>query len=754
MNLKIRKITEVKYKGKVYDLSFNNKTYFYIKHIESKVNSFIKIKNCDIDWDSSEGAREAILEYLISKYGKESVINVPTFGTYKAKSALQAMSRGLKKETGHDTILMKKITKLSEIADDKKKWEEGEIISYFNKVKEITTDQDVYNWIEDNTDTIDFSNRIMGQINQLGMHAGGIVITPKPIYNYVPVTRGSGNLITAFREADGSSKDLGELGILKLDVLGLSTLNILKSCVEGIKKDKGIDLADNLSYLDINDKKVLDYFAAGNCYGIFQMERAKMFTDKIDVDSFEDIVAINAINRPGPLEKYLNKYGYWKNIDKGKIKITEEELKVINKERYPLPFMENVLKDTYGTMIFQEQLMFLLRDAAGFDLGKADNFRRSLGWKTNHPKYYILEGYFKELEGALVEKGYSKADSDFFIQYCKDFAGYSFAKAHAVCYSYITFQTLYFKYYYPAYFYAAMINSENDIEKLREIIADAQQNKIEILPHSIIKSDYLTTVESDNSIRMGLGMIKGFGNAVQDELTELKLKECITLSEIFKKQFKKINSTQLQNLIDLGAFDELEKNKNKIIFLKDLYTDDTIQKWFTRKTKNCAVATMPKILSENFDVIETYNIALEIRNQSEPWILLINKLIDKKKFEDYDEKKALKEKIRKQKELLGFTIFSDNKLKKLKLSFKTKGILPLSEFDNPNKKYYFQVEKKTVSLTKNGKSYLNLQLFDGEKSFKVKCWRELDLEEENIYWAKFKQDKYGFTIDDREVIKL
>ena len=175
----------------------------------------------------------------------------------------------------------------------------------------------------------------------------------------------SGNLVSAFAEADGSFKDLSELGVLKLDILGLQTLNILQNCIDGIKKDKDIDLREEVYYLDLTDKNIIAEFSKGNNYGIFQMERSKMFIDAFknagaSIDSFEDIVAINAMNRPGPLEKYINKYGYWKAIDKGNKKVTDIELKVINEERYPYEFMKNTLSSTYGAVLYQEQIMSLV----------------------------------------------------------------------------------------------------------------------------------------------------------------------------------------------------------------------------------------------------------------------------------------------------------------------------------------------------------------------------------------------------------
>lgn len=387
----------------------------------------------DIDWDSEANGRGIILEYLITKYGRESVVNVPTFGTYKVKSALQAMSRGLRKETGNDTVLMRKICKLELIADDKKKWKDGELMSYFREIRNKTIDQEIVDWIEDNQDTITYSQKLLGQITTIGTHAGGIVITPKPIYNYIPVTRSSTNLVAAFKEADGSSKDLSELGILKLDALGVTALDILKECVNRIKIDTGEDLSERINHLDLKDKELIEYFSKGNNFGIFQMDRSKMLTSQFEndngkVDCFEDIVAINAMNRPGPLDKFLKKYGKWKGIDNGNIKLSPEELEKENLERYPFPFMEKVLSETHGAMLYQEQLMNIFCEITGLTFGDADSFRRAVGWAPEHPKYSTVKKYFDAVENSMEEKGYSKKDSDFLLSYLKDFEGYSFCK--------------------------------------------------------------------------------------------------------------------------------------------------------------------------------------------------------------------------------------------------------------------------------------------------------------------------------------
>lgn len=705
----------------------------------------------DIDWDSEQGARDHILEYLISIYGNESVCNVATFGLFGAKSGLQDMSRGLGKDTKQDSILMRKISKLEGLDDA------TDLVTFFNTVQRTTNDHEVYEWIRDNQDTIDFANKMQGQIRQLGVHAGGILVTPGPVYNFIPVTRGNGKLISAFKEADGSGKDLSELGLMKLDVLGLKTLNVLKECVENIKKDTGVDLSnkiDNLRLGDKDDPKIIEFFAKGNNYGIFQMDRSKMFTSRIKVDSFDDIVAINAMNRPGPLEKFLDKYGYWKQIDKGELKVSPEELEKVNKERYPFPFMEKVLSKTYGCLLYQEQFMFLVEEVAGINLGEADNFRRGIAWLLDNPKYHTISKYFDQLEKGMLNNGYSKEDTEYFVKYCRDFMGYSFNLAHAECYAYIAYQTLFFKTYYPEYFYAAMINVEDKIETFQEIIADARKNGIEILPHSINKSRYLTTVEN-GSIRLGYNMIKGMGGAVEDELKELKLHECVDLSEVLQKPFKKINSTNLQNLIDLGCFDDFGVERSKIETLKELYQDPKIPLWFTRTKQKLRIESMPKSLKEHFDENTVVKMAIKSTMDEVPHIALINKLIPELKVRKISEEVIAKKTEKTQKELIGFSLVKNPMIAKFENAFALKGILPLKDLEvNPNNQFYFSVSKKEVKLTKTGKQYLQLTLNDGVSDYKVKCWRVLDLEEGEAYYGKFKKDQYGITLVDNGVFKI
>lgn len=1147
--LKIKKINKrISNKEKVFDLCFDKDHYFFVK---GNNNTYIKVHNsmADIDWDSEQGARDKILEYLVATYGREAVCNVVTYGTYGPKSALSDMSRGLRKDTGHDTILMRKINKLPELDDAE------DLVGYFNNIKRLNTDPEINSWIAGNQDTIGFANKLVGQMKSIGVHAGGIVVTPGPIYDYIPVTKGSGNLVTAFSEADGSSKDLSELGILKLDVLGLKTLNVLKECVERIQIDKGIDLKEKIFHLPLDDKKMIDYFSSGNNYGIFQMDRSAMFTSQFrrdggEVDSFEDIVAINAMNRPGPLEKFLPKYGFWKAIDQKKVELSKEEIEEVDKERYPFPFMKGILSSTFGTCLYQdeliynpkngsfkkikdivdgdfvfskidnsyklsknkktlsngikevftyklktgytinvtadhvidtvygemeiqkafdsnipllipkkldvydikekinnerarliglmiadgcmkgsnlgltnsntvlldnfesligcefpeckivkrkmpnrksvyfysvsgvkrkintfndfiikiglkhkgskdkfipldifssadevklhvlsglwdgdggvnkikayyktvserlafdivtlcrqlgmlpiiycnkniyqidlrrvdyerfvsfmsltykkvlpnykrelfncfpmkyvdnliretgktrrqffisigvtkkapgtyyngnmldkiinklggndiydncysipivssksmglqpvydlsiecspwfvagyagitvhnclyqEQIMQIVCELTGMNFGEADSFRRAIAWKKDNPKYHTVSKYFDMVESSMLEKGYNEQDKEYFLKYLKDASGYNFNRSHSVCYSYISWQTLYFKVYYPAYFYSAMLNIEDKEDKIQEIIDDAKKNAIRILPLSISKSEYLCRAADDESIQLGYKLIRGCGDAVEDEIKTLEMHKCTTIDEIMQKPFKKINKTVLDNLIRLGCFDEFGIDRGMIEILKTLYKEPKIEKWFTRKRSPGEEKTMPEILSESFDtsiVMSLVPVALE---SSTPHTTLVNLLTPYLKIEDKEdpEKKKLrlqKETITAETELMGFSISVDDSFNDFARAFRSAGFKAISDFDEDDPKCYFKVAKITELKTKTGKMYWQYTLNDGRKEFKAKVWRHNPKISEGCcsVGVLSSDPKWGWTLEQCEFVK-
>lgn len=786
----------IPYKGKVYDLQIKSKDHSY--NIEGVVvhNSaagallsyslnittidplqfglyFERFMNPernaapDIDFDVMQGSRELIRGYLEDKYGKESVFGVCTWTLYQPKSALQDASRGLGKDTSFGSTLMMEVTKLKDLEDTK------DLVQYFEDLKQSPKlTPTLSQWINDNIETIHWANKMLGLCKNVGTHAGGIVVTPGPIYDYIPVVRGGKEILTAFREADGSAKDLSELGILKLDILGLKTLNVLKESIEGVKRDFNIDISDNVKYVDLEDKKLYKKFNQGNNIGIFQFDGDTVngLIKSINPDSFEDLVAINAINRPGPLESFGRVFGEWKRIDKSRDAAKIEEL---DKERYPFDFMKESLKRTYGCLLYQEQFMLMVKAAAGFNMGEADSFRRAIAWKEDHPKYHTVKKYFDRLKEGMTEKGYSESDVEKFLDYCRNFMGYSFNLSHALSYAYLAMQTLYIKVYYPVYFYTALLNVSPQ-EEYQSIIADAIANGIDILPPSINKSEYNFIVE-DGDIRIGFKALKGFGDKAMEELINFDLKQYHDVYDILQLPFKKVNKAAFQCLVDAGAFDEFGVEREKIEVVKELFNEDKIEKWFTRASKALEIGTMPEILfqfPENilFSILEKLKPEIEEINRvkeenklikkqakkdgiepvlteinAEPWKRLIIDLIPYIKIKPLTDK----QKEDRAEEVLGFSMELVRKLSQLLLlanKYPELNLKSITARTSERDLCYWFLINKTTAQTKNGKSYLNLTVTDNHITVKMKCWEVLPLEKGKAYVSHINKNDFGYSL--------
>lgn len=757
----------------------------------------------DIDCDFENGGRERIREYLEQKYGKESVFGVVTFHIFQAKSALEDASRGLGKDTHLGSTLKLEIVKLKleksfveEIKKSKSLQKEileniitvcGEEVEvnwgnldckrvYRNehnsdwrtdleeleldleKVKDLPlffaailaqpgTTLTVIQWIDENRDVIKWGQKLIGQVKNLGTHAGGILITPGPIYDYIPVVRGSGEIVTAFKEADGSSKDLSELGLLKLDILGLKTLNVIGNSIAQIKRDLGKDIEDDVTYLGVENPKLYEQINKGNVYGVFQFDGgATDLIRAIKPDCFEDMIAINAINRPGPKETFGMLYGKWKRYHQaGTPELCSED------DAYPrLDFMRKATAKTYYCLAYQEQFMQMVVDGAGFNMGEADDFRRMIGWRKDNPKYYMVEKYFKKLEDAMLERKYSKEDVDYFLEYCKSFLGYSFNAAHACAYAYTAMQTLYLKTYYPAYFFANSLNVESH-EEYQAVIADALANGIEILPPSVLKSKYDFTVE-DGKVRIGLKAIKGCGAIAVKELEDVKISECKTIDEIFAKPLKKTNSKVLSVLVDAGAFDDLGIDREKILAARALYKEKKIATWFTRKSKALDISKMPDCLLQ-FPENIVFAMAEKNKDKTEPWIPFVNDLLP---YITIKGSMSEKRKEELAEELTGISLSNARRLSKLwelAAQYPNLKLKSLGGRTEDGDLCYWMVKDIEQKKTKTGKPYLTLNISDGSLTVRAKCWRVQEFKRGNTYLSQLKKDLYGFTIVQNEMLE-
>jgi DNA polymerase-3 subunit alpha len=715
-----------------------------IKHdllFERFINKFREAKP-DIDIDFEQGAREKIRHYLEDKYGKEAVLGVVTFHQYGPKSALQDISRGLKRDTSFQSTLMKEITKLPDLDEQK------DLVQYFdNLLSTNNITPSVRKWILDNQDTIKYANKILDQPKNLGTHAGGILIAPGPVYNYIPVTRGGKELVTAFKEADGSSKDLSELGLLKLDVLGLKTLNVIYGSIKNIKEDLGIDITNDIRYINLEDPNLYELVRKGNLLGLFQLDGGALpLVKAISPTRFEDIVAINSLNRPGPLETFGPVYARWKRFfEQGNKHLCKED----NPEIFPrLDFMQEITEKNYYCMLHQEDFMQMVVKAADFNLGEADNFRRAIAWREDHPKYHTVKKYFDQLQVKMLEKGYSQADVDYFLDYCRKFSGYSFNASHSVSYAYIAMQCAYLKHYYPAYFYVHLLNVEAH-ENYHSIIVDALANGIKILPISLTKSEFNFKVE-DNSIRIGFKALKGFGEVAYNELRELGINEHTSLEEILSMPFKKVNKAAFDALITIGVFDEFKVSKEKIEIIYNLFKDKKIETWFTRKRNPLEIKTMPESLYIFPEEVVLKNAQL-FKDEENHWKKFILSLIDYVKVKEKKKEYWLQ----KEEELMGFSLDSINKINELitlKEKYPELNLQSLSSRESDDDLCYWYLTKKTVAKTAKGKEYLILDITDNNIKVKAKCWEKVNLEKNKAYVSNIKKDNWGYTIVVNEML--
>ncbi|MBT8327849.1 MAG: DNA polymerase III subunit alpha, partial [Bacteroidia bacterium] len=391
------------------------------------------------------------------------------------------------------------------------------------------------------------AKRLEGSVRNTGIHACGVIITPDDITKYVPVTtaKDSDLLVTQF---DNSVVE--DAGLLKMDFLGLKTLTIIKDAVEIIKDKHGIEIVPDDIPLD--DPKTLELFAKGNTNGVFQFESPGMQKNlkMLKPDKFEDLIAMNALYRPGPMD-YIKDFIARKH--------GRQEIK------YDLEGMEEYLADTYGITVYQEQVMLLSQKLAGFTKGQADSLRKAMGKKKIEEMNKLFDLFISQ----GVEKGYAE---DTLKKVWKDweaFASYAFNKSHSTCYAYLAFQTGYLKAHYPAEFMASVLtHNMNDIKKVSFFMDECKWMGIEILGPSANESQKKFSVNKEGAIRFGLAAIKGVGDTAAAEIIKER-KENGTYSSVFeickRANQRTVNKKSLENLAIAGAFDEFGVNRSSYV---------------------------------------------------------------------------------------------------------------------------------------------------------------------------------------------
>ena len=487
----------------------------------------------DIDIDFCFERRQEVIDYVGRKYGSEKVVQIVTFGTMAAKGAIRDVGRVMDLPYAYVDGIAKMIP--------------NELNITIDRALQLNPDlRKLYEAEEQVRNLIDMSKRLEGLPRNTSMHAAGVVICPKAADEFVPLSRGSdGSITTQF-----TMTTLEELGLLKMDFLGLRTLTVIKNAVDNVQRTNGILL--DMDNIDYNDRQVLASIGTGKTDGIFQLESGGMknFMKELKPKSLEDIIAGISLYRPGPMD-FIPKYIKGKNSTTGEIV-------------YSCPELEPILSPTYGCIVYQEQVMQIVRDLGGYTLGRSDLVRRAMSKKKQHvmeqERKNFVFGNVEENVPGCVNKGIPEAVAGEIYDEMMDFAKYAFNKSHAACYAVVSYQTAFLKYYYPVEFMAALLTSVIDNSgKVSEYILSCKNMGISILPPDINQGESGFSV-SGNSIRYALTAIKGVGRPVIEQIVnERKLRGPYKNLEDFisRNADGELNKRVIENLIKAGAFDNL-----------------------------------------------------------------------------------------------------------------------------------------------------------------------------------------------------
>ena len=505
----------------------------------------------DIDVDFCFERRQEVIDYVRRKYGDDCVVQIVTFGTLAARGVIRDVGRVMDLPYAQVDTIAKMIPQELNITIDKALQMNPELKKAYEDEKEIH-------------ELIDTAKRLEGLPRHTSMHAAGVVISQKDVSEYVPLSRASdGSIVTQF-----TMTTLEELGLLKMDFLGLRTLTVIQNAVHLVEQDTGVKL--NMQQIDYNDKKVLDSLGTGRSDGVFQLESAGMknFMKELKPQSLEDVIAGISLYRPGPMD-FIPQYIRGKNRP--------------DTIKYDCPQLEPILKPTYGCIVYQEQVMQIVRNLAGYTLGRSDLVRRAMSKK----KAAVMEKerqnfvYGNEEEGVpgCIANGISEQTANKIYDDMTDFAKYAFNKSHAAAYAVVSYQTAFLKYYYPVEFMAALMTSVIEMpNKVAEYIQVCRQMNIKILPPDVNRGAYGFSVDN-GSIRYGLSAIKSVGRPVINALVEEREinGEYRSLKDFIERLTGTVNKRAIENFIKAGALDCMEGNRRQKMLVYGQIVDSIAQ---------------------------------------------------------------------------------------------------------------------------------------------------------------------------------
>ena len=482
----------------------------------------------DIDIDFCVERRQEVIDYVSQKYGKDRVVQIVTFGTMAARGVIRDVGRVMDLPYAFVDTIAKQIPMEPGITIDKALEMNRELRELYEKDESVAR-------------LITMSKRLEGLPRHTSMHAAGVVISSEAVDEFVPLSRGSDGAVTT----QFTMTTLEELGLLKMDFLGLRNLTVLQNTVRLIEGNRGISL--DIDKIDFDDKAVLDSLGTGRTEGVFQLESAgmKSFMKELKPQSLEDIIAGISLYRPGPMD-FIPAYIRGKNSP--------------DSVTYDCPQLEPILAPTYGCIVYQEQVMQIVRDLAGYTLGRSDLVRRAMSKKKasvmERERKNFVYGNPEEGVPGCISNGISEAVANRIFDEMTDFAKYAFNKSHAAAYAVVAYQTAYLKYYYPMEYMASLMDH---VSKISEYIYTCRQMGLEVLAPSVNEGESRFSV-SGNKIRYGLSAIKGISHTFIEKLCEERKErgKFTSLKDFLSRMAdREVNKRMVENLIKAGALDGL-----------------------------------------------------------------------------------------------------------------------------------------------------------------------------------------------------
>jgi DNA polymerase-3 subunit alpha len=493
----------------------------------------------DFDVDFCQERRGEVIKYVHAKYGGDTnVCQIITYGSMKAKGVIRDVGRAL-------GMTFSDVDRVAKLVPDELKMTLKKALVEEPRLKDLYTHDDQVKQL------LDIGMTLEGLQRHTSIHAAGVVISPEPMVEYLPVCKGpKGEVLTQY-----DMKYTEKTGLIKFDFLGLKTLTVIDRALKIIKKGLDIDL--DISQIPMDDQKTYDLLVRGDALGVFQLESSGMrqLLMKMKPEQFSDLIALVALYRPGPLESGM--VDDFVNTKHGRMVAS-----------YPLPQLEPILKETYGVIVYQEQVMKIANVLADYSLGDADNLRRAMGKKIPE----VMEQERAKFMAGAKKLGVDLKKAEYVFDLMAKFAGYGFNKSHSAAYALIAYQTAYLKAHYPAEFMAALLSCDvNNTDKVVRYIQESQDHGIAVLPSDINESEHDFTVVK-GAIRFGLAAVKNVGGAALDSIIEVRTSggPYKSLGDFCTRvDSRKVNKRVIESLIKAGAFDSLGGRRSQIFAILD-----------------------------------------------------------------------------------------------------------------------------------------------------------------------------------------